>query len=51
LLLPYLTLPLAARTAGWILRAPDRDTLHRALRGTSALHLAFGVLLAVGLLV
>jgi 1,4-dihydroxy-2-naphthoate octaprenyltransferase len=48
--LPWLTLPLAARVAGWVLRAEDRDTLHRALRATSALHLSFGVLLAAGLL-
>ena len=48
--LPWLTLPLAARVAGWVLRREDRHTLHRALRGTSALHLTFGVLLAAGLL-
>jgi 1,4-dihydroxy-2-naphthoate octaprenyltransferase len=48
--LPWLTLPLAARVAGWILRGQERDTLHRALRGTSALHLTFGVLLTAGLL-
>jgi 1,4-dihydroxy-2-naphthoate octaprenyltransferase len=49
LLLPWLTLPLAIRVALWILRGQDRDTLHRALRGTSALHLSFGVLLSAGL--
>jgi 1,4-dihydroxy-2-naphthoate octaprenyltransferase len=48
--LPWLTLPLAVRVFTWIARAEDRDTLHRALRGTSALHLTFGVLLTVGLL-
>ncbi len=49
--LPWLTLPLAVRDFLWIARAEDRDTLHRALQGTSALHLSFGVLLTVGLVV
>ncbi len=49
LALPLLTLPLAVRVAGWILRSRDRETLHGALRGTSALHLTFGLLLSVGL--
>ena len=49
LLLPWLTLPLALRLSGWV-RARERDTLHRALLGSSALHLLFGLLLAVGLL-
>jgi 1,4-dihydroxy-2-naphthoate polyprenyltransferase len=49
LLLPLLTLPLALRVTRWIFSAQDRDTLHRALKGTSALHLSFGVLLAAGL--
>ena len=50
LALPWLTLPLAFVVGGWILRGRDRDTLHRALKGTSALHLLFGLALALGLL-
>ena len=49
LVLPALTIPLAARVIGWVLGADDRETLHRALKGTSALHMAFGLLLAAGL--
>lgn len=48
-LLPWLTLPLALLVTGWIFGAQDRDALHRALLGTSALHLTFGILLAAGL--
>ena len=48
--LPWLTLPLGLRNLGWILARRDQDTLHRALRASSALHLAFGLLLALGLL-
>jgi 1,4-dihydroxy-2-naphthoate octaprenyltransferase len=50
-LLPWLTLPLALWVTRGIFGAQDRDGLHRALRGTSALHLSFGVLLAAGLVV
>jgi 1,4-dihydroxy-2-naphthoate octaprenyltransferase len=49
LALPWLTIPLAARVLGWVLGAKDRVTLHRALRTTSALHLAFGLLLAAAI--
>ena len=49
LALPWLTIPLAARVLGWVLSAEDRPTLHRALRATSALHLAFGLLLAAAI--
>jgi 1,4-dihydroxy-2-naphthoate octaprenyltransferase len=56
LLLPGLTLPLAFRLSAWVRGASkeqgrDRDTLHRTLRASSALHLLFGLLLAAGLLV
>jgi 1,4-dihydroxy-2-naphthoate octaprenyltransferase len=47
--MPWLTIPLAARVLGWILSAQDRPTLHRALRTTSALHFAFGLLLAAAI--
>ncbi len=55
LLLPGLTLPLAFRLSAWVRGAAeepgrDRDTLHRTLRASSALHLLFGLLLASGLL-
>jgi 1,4-dihydroxy-2-naphthoate octaprenyltransferase len=50
LALPWLTIPLAARVLPWVLSARDRDTLHRALRATSALHFSFGILLAVAIL-
>ncbi|MCZ6842725.1 MAG: 1,4-dihydroxy-2-naphthoate octaprenyltransferase [SAR324 cluster bacterium] len=49
LALPWITLPLALRAGGLILRGRDRDTLHRALKSTSALHLLYGAVLAVGL--
>ena len=49
LAIPWLTLPLAARVSGWVLSAQDRDTLHRALRQTSLLHMMFGLLLAFAL--
>jgi 1,4-dihydroxy-2-naphthoate octaprenyltransferase len=49
LALPWLTIPLAARVLNWVLSAQDRATLHRALRATSALHLAFGLLLAMAI--
>lgn len=50
LALPWLTIPLAARVLLWVLSAQDRDTLHRALRTTSALHFAYGMLLAAAIL-
>ena len=49
LMLPWLTLPPALLVAGWIRTGRERDTLHRALRGTSALHLLFGLILAAAL--
>lgn len=48
-LLPLLTLPLAARLLGIVLRE-DGPALNRALKGSGQLELAFGVLLALGLL-
>ena len=45
LLLPWLTLPLALRLLLWLREGNDEATLHRALKGTSALHLLFGLLL------
>lgn len=50
LALPWVTIPIAARVLGWVLAAEDRGTLHRALRTTSALHLSFGLLLAIALM-
>jgi 1,4-dihydroxy-2-naphthoate octaprenyltransferase len=50
LLLPWITLPLAWRVSAWVRGGRDRDTLHRTLRASSALHLLFGLLLAGGLL-
>ena len=47
--MPWLTIPLAAKVLGWILAAQDRPTLHKALRTTSALHFAYGFLLAVAI--
>jgi 1,4-dihydroxy-2-naphthoate octaprenyltransferase len=49
LALPWLTIPLAARVLLWVLSAQDRDTLHKALRTTSALHFAYGMLLATAI--
>ena len=49
LALPWLTIPLAARVLLWVLSARDREILHRALRTTSALHFAFGMLLAAAI--
>ncbi|MBI4082613.1 MAG: 1,4-dihydroxy-2-naphthoate octaprenyltransferase [Candidatus Lambdaproteobacteria bacterium] len=51
LLLPWLTLPLALRVARWVRAAEERELLHRALKATSALHLLFGLLLALALVV
>jgi 1,4-dihydroxy-2-naphthoate octaprenyltransferase len=50
LALPWLTLPLALRVAALVRRGRDRDTLHRALKGTSALHLLFGLALTAALI-
>ena len=50
-LLPWLTLPLALRLMKWLKAGTDRELIHRALRGTAALHLFFGVLLALGVLI
>jgi 1,4-dihydroxy-2-naphthoate octaprenyltransferase len=49
-LLSWLTLPLALRVRGLLRAEDDRERLHRALKGTSALHGAFGLLLAAALL-
>ena len=51
LLLPWLTLPLAIRISFWVRTGRDRDTLHRTLRTSSALHLLFGLLLTAGILI
>lgn len=51
LALPWLTAPLLLRVAAWVVRGRDRDTLHRALKGTSALHLLFGLALALAVLI
>ena len=51
LALPWLTAPLVLRVAAWVILGRDRDTLHRALRGTSALHLLFGLALALAVVV
>jgi 1,4-dihydroxy-2-naphthoate octaprenyltransferase len=50
-LLPWLTLPLAWRVGRLLHGDGERARLHRALKGTSALHAAFGLLLALGLLI
>lgn len=50
-LLPWLTLPLAVRAARGVLRHEGGPTLNRMLRATGRLHLLFGVLFAVGLLI
>ncbi|MEE8433295.1 MAG: 1,4-dihydroxy-2-naphthoate octaprenyltransferase [bacterium] len=50
LLLPWLTLPLAFRLLLWLRDGNDQPMLHRALKGTSALHLLFGLLLAASVL-
>ncbi|MDH4246578.1 MAG: 1,4-dihydroxy-2-naphthoate octaprenyltransferase [Deltaproteobacteria bacterium] len=46
----WLTLPLAWRVIPLIRAENQRDTLHRALKSTSALHALFGLLLALGFL-
>ena len=51
LALPWLTLPLLLRVVAWVMLGRDRDTLHRALKGTSALHLFFGLMLALALVI
>ncbi len=50
LLLPWLTLPLAALNMRRLADPADRETMHKALKGTSALHLLFGLLLTAALL-
>jgi 1,4-dihydroxy-2-naphthoate octaprenyltransferase len=44
-------LPKAIATAGLIRAGDERATLNQALRGTAQLHLQFGTLLALGLVV
>jgi 1,4-dihydroxy-2-naphthoate polyprenyltransferase len=51
LLLVVLALPKAVATARLIRAGGERATLNRALRGAAQLHLQFGVLLALGLVV
>jgi len=48
LLLPWLTLPLALMILIRIWRHGEKAQLHRVLKATSALHLLFGLLLALG---
>jgi len=50
LLLPWATLPLALRLAVQVRAQGDRPALHGVLKGTSALHLLYGLLLAAALL-
>ncbi len=50
-LLPWLSLPLAWRNLRLLTAGGGREELHRVLRGSSALHMAFGVLLAASLLI
>lgn len=50
-LLPWLSLPLAWRNLRLLTAGAEREDLHRMLRGSSALHMAFGVLLAASLLI
>jgi 1,4-dihydroxy-2-naphthoate polyprenyltransferase len=49
-LLPWLTLPLALHVLRLLRGAGGRERLHAALKGTSGLHLSFGLLLTLGLL-
>jgi 1,4-dihydroxy-2-naphthoate octaprenyltransferase len=49
-LLPWLTLPLAFRVWRLLRAEGQRERLHAALKGTSGLHLGYGLLLAVALL-
>lgn len=49
-LLPWLTLPLALRLSRTVLSGSDGRALNPVLKRTAQLHLAFGSLLAVGLL-
>jgi 1,4-dihydroxy-2-naphthoate polyprenyltransferase len=51
LLLVLLALPKAGSTARLIRSGDTRATLNRALRGSAQLHLQFGVLLALGLVI
>ncbi len=50
LLLPWLSLPLAARVLRLLRSEGAREPLHAALKGTSGLHLLYGLLLTVALL-
>lgn len=49
LLLPWLTLPLALKLSALVRGGGEREIWHRVLRGTSALHLLFGLLWTVAL--
>jgi 1,4-dihydroxy-2-naphthoate polyprenyltransferase len=49
-LLPWLTLPLAWRVLRLLRAEGQRERLHAALKGSSGLHLSFGLLLALALL-
>ncbi|HEU5425166.1 MAG TPA: 1,4-dihydroxy-2-naphthoate polyprenyltransferase [Nitrolancea sp.] len=49
-LLPWLTLPLAARLTGTVLGGMTGRSLNRVLQLTGQLHLLFGILFALGLL-
>ena len=51
LALPWLTAPILLRVVRWVVRGRDRETLHRALKGTSALHLFYGLALAVAVMI
>lgn len=48
-LAPFLLLPQSVTVAQQVRQGPERAILHQALRGTAALHLRFGLLLAVAL--
>ena len=49
--LSWLSLPLALKLAVQIWSQKNQEAMHAALRGTAALHLLFGLMLTVGLLV
>ena len=51
MLLVLLALPQAYSTTCLIRSADTRTTLNQALRGSAELHLQFGVLLALGLVI
>jgi len=50
LLLPWLSLPLAAHVLRLLRSEGERERLHAALKGTSGLHLLYGLLLTAALL-